>query len=135
MKNDNLKFKIFLACWLAIFSLAFIAPVLAVSSGDPVNPWGDEDKKNKIMEITGLGERDPRSIAAQVINIILGFLGIIAVGLILYAGFKWMTAGGSEDKITEARKLLVAGVIGLVIILAAFAIANFVLTQLIRATE
>jgi len=45
-----------------------------------------------------------------------------------------MTAGGSEDKITEARKLLVAGVIGLIIILAAFAIANFVLTQLIMAT-
>ena len=118
---------------MVVLATQLTLPVLA-DSGYPVNPWGDEDKKNKIQEYTGLGERDPRGIAASVINIVLGFLGIIAVGLILYAGFKWMTAGGSEDKITEARKLLFAGVIGLIIILAAFAIANFVLTQLIRAT-
>jgi len=127
------KSKIIFFCLLVVLATQLTLPVLA-ASGYPVNPWGDEDKKNKIQEITGLDERDPRGIAASVINVALGFLGIIAVGLILYAGFKWMTAGGSEDKITEARKLLVAGVIGLIIILAAFAIANFVLTQLIRAT-
>jgi len=129
----NKKYKTIFFILLFILSLTVNAVALA-ASGYPVNPWGDEDKKNKIQEITGLDERDPRGIAASVINVALGFLGIIAVGLILYAGFKWMTAGGSEDKITEARKLLVAGVIGLIIILAAFAIANFVLTQLIRAT-
>ena len=127
------KSKIIFFCLLVVLATQLTLPVLP-ASGNPVNPWGDEDKKNKIQEYTGLGERDPRGIAASVINVVLGFLGIIAVGLILYAGFKWMTAGGSEDKITEARKLLVAGVIGLIIILAAFAIANFVLTQLIRAT-
>ncbi|MFH0956085.1 MAG: hypothetical protein V1801_02650, partial [Candidatus Falkowbacteria bacterium] len=72
----------------------------------------------------------PRAIAAQVINIILGFLGIVAVIIILLGGFKWMTAGGNEDKVGEAKKLITAGIIGLVIILAAFAIATFVLTQL-----
>ena len=129
----NKKYKTIFFILLFILSLTVNAVALA-DSGYSVNPWGDEDKKNKIQEITGLDERDPRGIAASVINVALGFLGIIAVGLILYAGFKWMTAGGSEDKITEARKLLVAGVIGLIIILAAFAIANFVLTQLIMAT-
>ena len=129
----NKKYKTIFFILLFILSLTVNAVALA-DSGYSVNPWGDEDKKNKIQEITGLDERDPRGIAASVINVALGFLGIIAVGLILYAGFKWMTAGGSEDKITEARKLLFAGVIGLIIILAAFAIANFVLTQLIRAT-
>jgi len=129
----NKKYKTIFFILLFILSLTVNAVALA-DSGYPVNPWGEEDKKNKIQEITGLDERDPRGIAASVINVALGFLGIIAVGLILYAGFKWMTAGGSEDKITEARKLLVAGVIGLIIILAAFAIANFVLTQLIMAT-
>ena len=128
------KSKIIFFSLLIVFLLTAAWPVLAVSSGNPVNPWGDEDKKNKIMEITGLAERDPRGIAASVINVALGFLGIIAVALILYAGFLWMTAAGNDDKITEARKLLVAGVIGLIIILAAFAIANFVLTQLIKAT-
>ena len=67
------------------------------------------------------------------INIILGFLGIVAVVIILLGGFKWMTAGGNEDKVGEARKLITAGIIGLIIILASFAIASFVLTQLSAA--
>ncbi len=82
----------------------------------------------------GLGNEDPRSIAANIINIILGFLGILAVVLILFGGFKWMTAAGNEDKVAEAKKLLVAGVIGLIIILAAYALAAFILDAVFRAT-
>ena len=82
----------------------------------------------------GLAEGDPREIIGRIINFALGFLGVIAVALILYGGFKWMTAGGNEDKVGEAKKLITAGIIGLVIIVAAFAIASFVLTNLIAAT-
>ena len=49
--------------------------------------------------------------------------------------FKWMTAGGNEEKASEARKLIISGVIGLVIILAAFGIATFVLNSLTTATQ
>lgn len=129
----NKKIKIFVCLYFVVFSLALVAPVLA--SGEIVNPWGSDDKRTAIQEKTGLGEQDPRIIAASVINVLLGFLGIIAVVLIIYAGFLWMTAAGNEDQITKAKNLMVAAVIGLVIILAAFAIANFVLNQLVRATN
>ncbi|HAO81378.1 TPA: hypothetical protein DCQ82_01490 [Candidatus Veblenbacteria bacterium] len=59
---------------------------------------------------------------------------MLAVILVLWGGFKWMTAAGDEAKIGEAKKLMGAGVIGLVIILAAFAIASFVVNQLTDAT-
>jgi len=77
-----------------------------------------------------LTSNDPRTIIGKVINVALGFLGVIAVGIILLGGFKWMTAGGNEEKTGEARKLLGAGIIGLVIILASWAIANFVINSL-----
>jgi hypothetical protein len=67
---------------------------------------------------------------ARIINFVLGFLGIIALVIILIAGFQWMTAAGNEEKITTAKKMLGAAVIGLVIILASFAIANFVVANL-----
>ena len=77
-----------------------------------------------------LGSRDIRAVITDIINVLLGFLGIIAVVIILLGGFKWMTAGGNEDKVAEAKKLIGAGIIGLIVILAAYAIATFVVTQL-----
>ncbi len=40
---------------------------------------------------------------AIIINIALGFLGIVGVILIMYSGFKWMTAQGNEDEVTKAK--------------------------------
>ncbi|OGF21049.1 hypothetical protein A2Y83_01805 [Candidatus Falkowbacteria bacterium RBG_13_39_14] len=87
-----------------------------------------------IEDKTGLTASDPRTMIANVIQLVLGFLGIIAVILILIGGFKWMTAGGNEEQVGEAKKWIYSGVIGLLIILASYALANFVLTQLITVT-
>lgn len=114
-------------------AFSYSLPALAATA-DTLNPWGTDTLKENIKNTTGLGERDPRDIAASVIRVILGFLGIVAVIIILLGGFKWMTAGGNEDKTGEAKKLITAGIIGLVIIIAAFAIATFVLNSLIQAT-
>ena len=81
-----------------------------------------------------LGDEDPRVIIANIINILLGFLGTIAVVLILLGGFKWMTAAGDEQKVEDARKLIYAAAIGLIIILSAWAIAVFVLDKIYNAT-
>jgi hypothetical protein len=81
----------------------------------------------------GLADRDPREAAIDLIKLIMTFLGIIAVVIILLGGFKWMTAAGNEDKVGEAKKLIGAGVIGLVIILSAFLIVNFVVNNVSQA--
>lgn len=81
-----------------------------------------------------LGSGDVRQTAARLINVALGFLGIIAVVIVLIGGFKYMVSGGSEEKTAEARKLIMSGIIGLAIILSAWAITSFVLGRLISAT-
>ncbi len=82
-----------------------------------------------------LANRDPREIVGSIINIALGFLGVIAVVIILMGGFKWMTAGGNEDKVSEAKKLLGAGVIGLIIVLVAWAVSTFIINAIYNATS
>lgn len=79
---------------------------------------------------TPSNDYDIRLMAARMIRVVLELLGIIFLALIVYAGFKWMTAGGDEEKVTSAKKLLTNSVIGLIIIFAAFAIATFVFNQL-----
>ncbi len=122
---------------IAIFSItamATLAPLPVAHAQNSNLLWGNEFGSSNVQTELGLGNRDPRAIVASVIRIILGFLGIVAVIIILLGGFKWMTAGGNEEKVGEARKLIGQGVIGLVIILAAFGIATFVINSLLVAT-
>ena len=90
---------------------------------------------NEFRSQTNLGTNlELIATIASIINILLGFLGVLAVLLILYAGFLWMTAAGNEENIGKAKQIMSAGVIGLVIILAAFALASFIVTQLADST-
>lgn len=86
-------------------------------------------------ELSGtLGNADLRVTVGKLINVALSLLGVIAVVIILAGGFKWMTAGGNDDKVAEARKMIFSGIIGLAIILSSWAIALFVLNRLRDAT-
>lgn len=126
--NDKLK-KIFLAVFLAFIISGGIC-ILSASAQTTPPDLGLEMVKDDI----GLPSTDIRLIAARIIRTALGLLGIVAVVLILYGGFTWMTAGGSEDRISKAKQILVNAVIGLVIILSAYAIASFVISSLVDAT-
>ena len=83
---------------------------------------------------TGLGNADARTTAAAIIRGALGLLGIVTTCIIMYAGFKWMTAGGNEDDVATAKKTLTAAVIGLIIIMSAYAISTFVISSLYKST-
>lgn len=83
---------------------------------------------------TGLGEADLQETIGNLIRVALGFLGVVAVCIVLFGGFKWMTAGGNDEKVSEAKRLLIAGLIGLAIILSAYAIVEFVISSILEAT-
>ena len=118
---------------LALIVIPVFGITLTANAGDADNMlWGGYE--TNVQTATGLGNTDPREMAGSVVNIVLGFLGVIAVLIILLGGFKWMTAGGNEDGIGEAKQMISAGVVGLVVILAAFGIAQFVINALYNAT-
>lgn len=77
----------------------------------------------------GSGDADLKETITTVMQWLFGFLGLLAVFIILWGGFKWMTAGGDEDKVGEAKNILKAGVIGLIIILSSYMIASFVFNE------
>jgi len=65
---------------------------------------------------------DPRYAVARMIRVVLNFVGLIFLVLTIYAGFLWMTAGGAEEKVEKAQKLIKRSMIGLLIILSAYSI-------------
>ncbi len=85
--------------------------------------------------VVGWGTQDLRTTIMLIINILMGFLGIIAVVGIVYGGFKYMTAGGNEEQAAGGKTVILAGVVGLALIFSAYAIAAFVIQQLANATK
>ena len=76
----------------------------------------------------------PEAIIGNIINIVLGFLGVLLLIYFLYAGFLWMTSGGDSTQADKAKTYIKNAVIGLIIILSSFAVSRFVLTQVARVT-
>lgn len=73
-------------------------------------------------------------VIGSIIKVFLMLLGTIFVILLLFGGFKWMTAQGDSKKVEDAKNLISNSVVGIVIILAAYSIAYFVLDKVYKAT-
>jgi hypothetical protein len=74
----------------------------------------------------GLGTADLKGTVINILQWVLGLLALVAVIMIIFGGVQWMTAGGNEDKIEKAKKIISAAVIGLIIVMLAWAIVIFV---------
>lgn len=83
---------------------------------------------------TGIGAQDPAYIVFTVINTALIFLGTITIVMIIVAGFMWIFAAGTEEKITKAKDLLKGAIFGLVIVLGSYGLAQFVFAAIRLAT-
>lgn len=103
-------------------------PISAVLAANPF-----DTAKSNVGEVGGAadigGETDLMVVIGNIINVVLGFLGVLLLFYFIYAGFLWMTdAGGGKGK-EKAMGMMKSAVIGLIIIVAAYAISNFVLEQ------
>lgn len=103
--------------FLPIFFLAIAVPAGAVSWYDPT------------------GGQDIRIVVGNLIRYVLGLTGVAVLLAFLYAGFTWMTSAGSPDKTKKAKDLLIYTTIGMIVIFASYALANFVLSQLAMAAR
>jgi len=78
--------------------------------------------------------RPPQEIAALIIRVVIGLLGMVFFALLVYGGYMYMTAAGKEERVKKAKDTIVAAVIGLIIVLASYAIATFVINAVTSST-
>src|SRR3989344_1188081 len=76
---------------------------------------------------TGLSTQSLENTIINIINAALALAGIIALVILIYGGYVWMTSGGVPQRIVLAKKILLSAVIGLIIILTSWAIVNFII--------
>lgn len=120
--------KIILSLALGLLILPIFLP-MAVSAENGEGPWNEY--MVNFREETPLVDRDDLvALIFDAIRYVLAFLGVVAVVVIIIGGFMWMTAAGNDEKVGKAKKVIVQGIIGLIIVMFAFAIATFVINQL-----
>ncbi|GEM_PF-680212 len=127
-KNKN-KFFIGLALSVVLCAGIFLAVGPYLSQGVKAITIDD------VGATIGLGAADLKQTIINIIKWALGLLGLVAVIYIMYGGFVWMTAAGNIDKVRKAKRIIIQGVIGLIIILLAWAIVSFVIQTAINATN
>lgn len=84
------------------------------------------DQPGRLAEATG-GEGSFRSLILTFLNFFLGFLGLLAVVMVIYGGILYITGAGEQDKLDKGKKIIMYAVVGIVIILLAFALVNTIL--------
>ncbi len=91
-----------------------------------VNPLGDACKYNKDAAICK-GEQKPLAqTITDIVKFVVGFLGVIAVIVIIWAGWTYVTSAGASDKVMLAKRTILYAIIGLVVTIMAGAIVAFV---------
>ena len=71
----------------------------------------------------------------KVIGAILAFIGVLFFGLMIYGGFTWMLARGNEQEITKAKDLIISAIIGLIVVLSAYAITYYIGSVLTKSSQ
>jgi hypothetical protein len=116
---QGLRVGLLVAC-LALDWLGLPASVFAQDAAEP-----------EAIELTNpLGTTDVRVVVGYVIRAVLGVTGSIALLMIIWGGFLWLTSSGNSDRIEKGRKILTWAVLGLVVIFSAYIIVYAVLEGL-----
>lgn len=111
---------------VALSSALLAFPALAAGINTNIQP---------IASASGLGTADIRTIVGRIIYVALGVLGTVMLVIVVYAGFLWMTAGGNEQRVEDAKRYIKNASIGLAIILCSYAITYFVIAKLMGVRD
>lgn len=138
----KIKSKLIASLAVLAFVLPFAAPVaVSAQTGDTGNATiqgslcgGAQNLKITDASQTGTcndtsGTDRVNSLIKQIINIISVIVGVVAVIMIIVGGFRYITSGGSTEKVTGAKNTILYALIGLIIVALAQIIVRFVLNK------
>lgn len=136
MKKNQISYFVFFILIILVFNIGFLflnaSTVMALSLKNSALQLGAAGGSAGYSTEDNTGA-NIEYIIAQIIKGFLSFLGVIFLILIIYGGFKWMTAHGNEEQVTKAKNLITEATIGLIIVLSSYLITFYVITKFISA--
>lgn len=81
----------------------------------------------------GVGELSLATYIGRIIAVLLSLIGTIFFAQMIYAGYLWMTARGEKEPMEKAKNIIRRSIIGIVIVLAAWALSVFIVSAITDA--
>jgi uncharacterized membrane protein len=104
-----------------LVSIAFVSAMVLPFTVQAATPFTVENFGGQV----GLGTADLKATITNIISWVLGIVSLVAVVMIIIGGLQWMTSGGNEEKVEKAKKTISSAVVGIVIVILAWAIVIF----------
>lgn len=136
MKISN-KIKTLAAGGLGVVAMGLQALPVAAEGVKVRCPNGSTSSNGDLSGCSGipknnLNDNNLMTTLNQIINVIIGVIGFIAVIVIILGGVQYTNSAGDSGKVKKAKDTIMYGIIGLVITLLAYSIVNFVLSSLFK---
>lgn len=113
----------FRSCWNVTIEIDDIPP--SSSSGDGYE--GVEfSLPSEAKDLNKIGDTNLSAFVGRGIKTVLGVSGTMALVIFIYGGVMWMTAGGNPERSTKSLKILMWAGLGAIVMLASYAIVDFV---------
>ncbi len=114
---------------IALALMLFMVPLSALAA-DKYGIDATQQATGGLLPSTVAGAKTVPEVVGGIVKVALSLIGIVFFGLIFYAGFVWMTAQGNSERVESAKNTITGAAIGLIIVMAAYAVTNFVFTNL-----
>lgn len=121
---------------ILFFSTVALTPVFVCAQNEPDDQYGfSETYRQTKLATLSISKSTPESLVADIVSVVLFFVGTIFFLLVVYAGLSWMTAKGAPEQIDRAKGILEAAIIGLIIVSASYAISTFIFNKMSTMPE
>ncbi|HTX87269.1 MAG TPA: hypothetical protein VMC41_04375 [Candidatus Nanoarchaeia archaeon] len=124
--------KYFRLTIIAVFFCSWLIPFLPARAANLSNAF-DTNTISAAAGNTASAGTNVYQIIGTIIQTLLGLLGVIFILLLVYGGVTWMTSEGDEAKVEKAQRIIRSAIIGLIVVIAAFAISVFAISVLNKA--
>ena len=130
LKIARIKHAVFLFIFIAFLVIPFFvfAEGEIPTAGDRLGTVANDTYPNS-------SAKSIDDTVIKAINAILGLTGIIFFVYMIYGGFLWMTANGKEENVEKAKHIIRNTIIGLIIVLSAYAISNYVVSAMLGSSS
>lgn len=121
---------------LLVVILCFFSFLMAAAPVQAAGDYGLEDVRGKITNAPETYEAGfgVEITIARVITTALGFVGMIFLLMMVYAGFLWMMARGNEEQVKKSKDTILRALMGLMIVTAAYGITVLITAGLANST-